>query len=121
MATTQFNAHSFESVGVDVTNAAADAFTPDSNEIYIVKGLRFTNYSAGSITIHAQFYSGSDTTSYWMLKDHTLTAGSSYDVLSNAPVTISGVAGDRLKVYASSNSVAHAVITMMGLGRQTGL
>lgn len=121
MAVTQFNAHNFSSKAYVATNTAAAMFTPDTNEIYIVKGLRLTNYSVGSVTANVKFYSGADTTDYWVLKDHTLAAGASYDVIVNTPLTISGVDGDRLKVHASTGSAVHAVATMMELGRQTGL
>lgn len=121
MAVTQFNAHNFSSKVYAVTDTSAAMFTPDTNEIYIVKGLRFTNYDSSSRTVNVKFYSGADTTDYWVLKDHTLAAGTSYDVIVNTPLTISGVAGDRLKVHASASSAVHAVATMMELGRQTGL
>lgn len=117
---TQVNAYTFDTKLYELTTSSASSFTPDTGDRFIIKGIRFTNYSAGAITASVKFYSGSDTTDYWVLKDYSVAAGGSYEVLSNTPLIICECRGDLLKMQASANNSMHAVITFMELGRQTG-
>jgi len=117
---TQVNAYSFDTKLYDITTSLASMFTPVSGDRYIIKGLRLTNYSGGAVTVSVKLYSGADTTDYWVLKDHSVSAGASYEVLSDTPLVICECRGDLLKLQASANTSVHAVATFMELGRQTG-
>ena len=117
---TQFNAYNFYTAPYAVTDTLASAFTPDAGDIYLIKGIRLTNYSVSTVTVDIKFYSGADTTDYWVLKGLSLTAGASSDVLTSVPIIVSGVDGDRLKMNASANTSVHAAITAMEMGKTTG-
>jgi hypothetical protein len=117
---TQFNAYNFHTTPYDLTTALTASFTPDADDIYLIKGVRLTNYSTGTVTVDIKFYSGADTTDYWVLKALSMTAGASSDVFTDNPMIISGISGDRLKMNASSNTAVHATITAMELGKHTG-
>ena len=115
-----FNSHAFATVGYAVTGSLASSFTLDEDEIYLVKSIRLTNYSAAGTTVDIKFYDGGTSTEFWVSKSIPVNTGCSIVPFSDSPLVLSGFDGDELRMLAADASAVEAVITYMEMGREAG-
>lgn len=94
-----------------------------SEEIYLVKSIIVSNYDASNaVNVSAQWTDNSNSdTAYWIQKNKAMSAETSYDILgaNMGPVVLHE--SDTIKVQASAANRAHVTVTVMKLGRGTGL
>ena len=108
----------FFSVGTSLTD---DTYTPPFNSRYIVKGIRFTNYTNNNITLSLKAYNGDTEEEHFISADKVIAGKSTYEALDQTPYICDGQRGDKLRIAADTANAVDVMITYMVLGRDTGL
>lgn len=117
---TQYNTYTFETFGHRGTTSETAVFSPDDNVRYIVKSIRATHLTGGNVILTTTFYSGADDASY-VISTAELGNSESLEIIPSSPIVISGDLGDELRAETDTADGVDVVVTVMALGRQTGL
>lgn len=119
---TTYSSYNFDTKFFSVgTSLSDDTYTPPYNSRYIVKGIRFTNYTNNNVTLSLKAYNGDTAEEHYISADEVIAGKSTYEALNGTPYICDGQRGDKLRMAASAADSVDVMITYMVLGRESGL
>lgn len=116
--TDEFNKYGYCTIGAVASDTPASFFTIDADTVYLIKGFRLVNTSAGAVTVTVAVTLNA--TSLSLVDALSVAANTAVD-LTNFTSVLRGPDADSIQISASTAGVVHAFATVMKLGRTSGL